>query len=60
MGHLFKAAVTAAIFASSTFAVQAAKCGNTSSGFNTWKAAFAPEAKRAGVGQRGPQAFASS
>ena len=60
IGHLFKATVTAAIFESSTVAVQAATCGNTSSGFNSWKAAFASEAKRAGVGQRGLQALASS
>ncbi|MGH1579260.1 lytic murein transglycosylase [Planktotalea sp.] len=39
---------------------QAATCGNTSSGFNAWKAAFAAEAQRAGVGQRGLQALAGS
>ena len=60
MGYLFKAAVTVVIFTSSTVAAQAAICGNTSSGFNAWKAAFASEAKRAGVGQRGIQALASS
>lgn len=39
---------------------QGATCGNTSSGFNAWKAAFASEAKRAGVGQRGLQALAQA
>ena len=36
----------------------AAPCGNTSSGFEAWKSAFAAEAQRAGVGQRGLQALA--
>ncbi|EAQ01764.1 lytic murein transglycosylase, putative [Pseudooceanicola batsensis HTCC2597] len=36
----------------------AAPCGDTSRGFETWKAAFAQEAARAGVGQRGLQALA--
>ena len=35
-------------------------CGNTSSGFNTWKAAFAKEAKRAGVKSRGLKALAAT
>ena len=35
----------------------AASCGNTSSGFEPWKAEFAAEAKRAGVGQRGIKAL---
>jgi len=38
----------------------AATCGNTANGFNTWKAAFAKEAQRAGVGQRGLQALAGT
>lgn len=41
-------------------ALQAAPCGNNSSGFERWKAEFAQEAKRAGVGQRGLQALASA
>lgn len=40
--------------------VMAAKCGNTSAGFNTWKAAFAKEAKQAGVGKRGLAALAGT
>jgi membrane-bound lytic murein transglycosylase B len=33
--------------------VAAAPCGNTSAGFDAWKAAFAKEAAQAGVGKRG-------
>jgi len=39
---------------------QAAKCGNTGAGFNAWKAAFAKEAAKAGVGQRGLAALAGT
>lgn len=38
----------------------AARCGNTGSGFEAWKAEFAPEARRAGVGQRGLAALAGT
>lgn len=38
----------------------AAGCGNTGAGFNAWKAEFAAEAQRAGVGQRGLQALANA
>ena len=38
----------------------AATCGNNSGGFNSWKAAFAGEAKAAGVGQRGLAALANA
>ncbi len=41
-------------------AALAAQCGNTSAGFDAWKAAFAQEAKSAGVGQRGLQALAQA
>jgi len=37
---------------------QAATCGNTAQGFEAWKAAFAQDAARAGVKQRGLQALA--
>ncbi|MCX7560807.1 lytic transglycosylase domain-containing protein [Sulfitobacter sp. F26204] len=40
--------------------VAAAQCGNNASGFGHWKAAFAAEAKAAGVGQRGLQALANA
>ena len=36
---------------------QAAGCGNNSGGFEAWKAAFAKDAKRAGVGKKGLQAL---
>ncbi|MGR3436396.1 MAG: lytic murein transglycosylase [Shimia sp.] len=36
----------------------AAQCGNTSAGYEAWKAAFAREAAAAGVGQRGLDALA--
>jgi membrane-bound lytic murein transglycosylase B len=36
----------------------AAPCGDTSAGFEAWKAAFAQEARAAGVGQRGLDALA--
>lgn len=41
-------------------AAHAAPCGNTANGFDAWKAHFAQEAQRAGVGQRGLQALAQS
>ena len=53
------AALTAAILFSPA-AAWAAQCGNNSGGFEAWKSAFASEAKRAGVGQRGLQALAGA
>ncbi len=41
-------------------AAMAAKCGNTSNGFEAWKASFAKEAQKAGVGKRGLQALAAA
>ncbi|MEQ6202767.1 lytic murein transglycosylase [Sulfitobacter sp. HNIBRBA2951] len=38
----------------------AAQCGNNASGFGAWKAAFAAEAQKAGVKQRGLQALADA
>ncbi len=38
----------------------AATCGNTSAGFETWKAEFAPIAKRSGVKKRGLQALSQA
>lgn len=40
--------------------VSAASCGNTSSGFNTWKKEFSKTAKKAGVRKKGLQALASA
>ena len=54
---LIAAGLAAALF---TSPVQAAKCGNTSAGFNAWKAAFAKEAAKAGVGKRGLAALAAT
>lgn len=39
------------------FPAFAAQCGNTSSGFNAWKSAFASEARSAGVKARGLKAL---
>lgn len=41
-------------------AALAASCGNTSSGFETWKTGFAKEAKKAGVKSNGLQALSQS
>lgn len=38
----------------------AAQCGNTASGFDAWKAAFARTAQASGVGQRGLQALSGA
>lgn len=54
---------TAAVFATILLAASpalAAKCGNNANGFEAWKADFANDAKRAGVGQRGLQALANA
>lgn len=55
--HFFSAFAMAVILASPTIAAQ---CGNNSNGFNAWKAAFAAEARQAGVGAKGLQALASA
>jgi membrane-bound lytic murein transglycosylase B len=41
-------------------AALAAQCGNTASGFEAWKAAFAPQAKAGGIGARGLAALAAT
>ncbi len=58
MRFSFSAAVAAVGILAGSAA--AAACGNTSSGFEQWKASFAQTAQRAGVGQRGLQALASA
>jgi len=55
----FAAAFSAACIFSAGAAV-AAQCGNDAGGFNAWKAAFAKEARKAGVGQRGLDALAGA
>ncbi|MEM6480374.1 MAG: lytic murein transglycosylase [Pseudomonadota bacterium] len=59
MRAFVKSAAAAAAF---LVTVQAsfASCGNTGSGFETWKSQFAQEARAAGVGQRGLQALAGA
>jgi len=52
-----KSLIISVFFASPSFA---APCGNTSSGFDAWKADFAKTAQNAGVQARGLQALASS
>lgn len=49
--------VSAILLSISAASVSAAPCGNTSAGFNAWKADFASVAKKAGVKQRGLQAL---
>lgn len=51
------AAAIAAAMMLTAGAAQAASCGNDSSGFNAWKAAFAAEAQSRGVGRKGLQAL---
>jgi lytic murein transglycosylase len=53
-------AITALAFSLVASAAVAAPCGNTGSGFETWKADFARIAQGAGVGQRGLQALAGT
>lgn len=60
MKRIFTVAAFALAALSTISAANAATCGNTSAGFNAWKAAFAVEAQRAGVGQRGLNALANS
>ena len=49
--------VSALLLSISAASVSAAPCGNTSAGFNAWKADFVSVAKRSGVKQRGLQAL---
>jgi membrane-bound lytic murein transglycosylase B len=55
-----KTAVAATIISLLAAPAIAAQCGNDSGGFNAWKASFAGEAQRAGVGQRGLDALAQA
>jgi len=56
----FSRAIVFCVFAGVGPAALAAQCGNTAAGFETWKSAFAGEAARAGVGQRGLQALSGA
>ncbi|MFK7941286.1 MAG: lytic transglycosylase domain-containing protein [Roseovarius sp.] len=57
MSFKFKAAIASVLAVLTASPVLAAQCGNNAGGFDAWKGAFASEAKRAGVGQRGLQAL---
>lgn len=57
MFRFLTALATATLLAAPGHALQ---CGNDASGFDAWKAAFAQEAARLGVGQRGLQALAAA
>lgn len=62
MSNTFRTIVIAAGLAASMFTTPAlaAKCGNTSAGFDAWKSAFAKQAAKAGVGKRGLAALAGT
>jgi membrane-bound lytic murein transglycosylase B len=53
-------AAAALLLITAAGAAQAATCGNTSAGFNQWKADFAATARKAGVKKRGLQALADA
>jgi lytic murein transglycosylase len=52
--------ISLSVTAALTAPAYAAQCGNNAGGFNAWKAAFASEAKAAGVKQRGLDALAGA
>ena len=54
------AAVAALIALPFSAPALAAPCGDTANGFEAWKADFAKEARRAGIGKRGLQALAGA
>lgn len=53
-------AISLALTASLAAPALAAQCGNNAGGFGAWKAAFAVEAQKAGVKQRGLDALAQA
>lgn len=52
--------ISLALCASFAAPAIAAQCGNSAGGFNAWKASFAGDAQKAGVGQRGLNALANA
>jgi len=58
--NIFKVTTLAAALVLGMGTAQAAKCGSDAGGFESWKSAFAPEAKAAGVGPRGLSALAGT
>jgi lytic murein transglycosylase len=57
---ILRAALVATALPLMATSALAATCGNTGSGFDAWKAAFATEARKAGVKKAGLQALASA
>lgn len=60
MSFLRKLIIVGSTICLTSGAAAAASCGNTSAGFEAWKASFAKDAKKAGVGKRGLQALAAA
>lgn len=58
--HCASAATSLLLLTALPSGALAATCGNDGSGFNAWKAAFASEAKKAGVKKRGLEALAAA
>lgn len=56
----FRSLLLASTFALLAAPALAAQCGNSAGGFEAWKAEFAKEAKRDGVGKRGLSALAAT
>lgn len=57
---MWKWLVVAAALIGGVAQAQAAQCGNDAGGFEAWKSAFAPEAKKAGIGPAGLSALAGT
>ena len=58
--RLFKALMVMGALVLGATQAYAAQCGNDGGGFEAWKAAFAPEAKAAGIGSQGLAALAAT
>ncbi len=58
--RIVAALVMAGALAFGAVQAKAAQCGSDGGGFESWKSAFAPEAKAAGVGPRGISALAGT
>ncbi|WP_299558420.1 lytic transglycosylase domain-containing protein [uncultured Sulfitobacter sp.] len=60
MRYITSISLSVALSAALALPALAAQCGNNAGGFNAWKTAFAAEAQRAGVRQRGLDALANA
>lgn len=60
MFSVLKTFAAVGVLALSALPAVAQQCGNTASGFEAWKSAFAGRAQASGVGQRGLQALAGT